>query len=105
MASSESTIELPVAPDRALDICTRALESSDLGIQRKTTNPATFTVEGITGTSFVSWSEEIKVRVSPGVRAGTSRVTIRSESWQLLDWGKNRTNVERLRERIQELSH
>ncbi|MCI4330246.1 MAG: hypothetical protein L3K19_00145 [Thermoplasmata archaeon] len=58
----------------------------------------------MTGGSFASWSEEIKLRVSPGTRPSSSRVTIRSESWQIFDWGKNQANVEHLRRRIQELA-
>lgn len=103
MASNEETIDLPVGRDEALGLSDQALTTSGLRVTKKTTNPATYTVAGVTGPSLVSWNEEISIRVLPSTTPGHSNVQVRSQSWQIVDWGKNRGNVERLTARIREL--
>ena len=102
MASAQATVLIPLGREEALDLCRKALASSGIGAEIKTTNPATFTIEAATGTSLVSWSEEISIRVEP--QAGQeSSATVRSESWQLVDWGKNQKNVDAVVRRIRQL--
>jgi rhomboid protease GluP len=52
-----------------------------------------------TTTSMESWSEEIKV-IAEGQ---TIRLTSECTGGQLIDWGKNRRNIERLLQKIEEL--
>ena len=100
MASFQESVEVPYGPVQAVQVVREALIESGLPITIKTTDPASGHIEGTVGVSAVSWSEEVSIDVAPGSKPGSSVVSVKSRSWQLIDWGKNRGNVETIVARI-----
>lgn len=90
------TIEIPLPPEQALARCRDALERTR--VTKVRVDPASATVKGRGRMSWASLGEEVKCRVEPA--GGGSRVEIRSRPvlrTTLVDYGKNRQNVERIR--------
>jgi len=75
----------------------RALRELDMNIEYENRNNGI--IEATTRTSFLSWGEDIQVRISR--RSSDTHVKVKSTSKaQLLSWGKNDTNEENILKEI-----
>jgi hypothetical protein len=94
-------LTLAMAPDRALALC-RATLRADGHFAGVRVNKAAGTVRGRGRLSWESVGERMECRVRPV--EGGSQVEIRSRPLlrtTLQDWGKNRENVDRIRDALQ----
>lgn len=100
--NARERILVPLAPEDALALCRPAVERvpNAKGVQMDSPG----TLRARVGMSRASWGERITCRVRP-VDSG-SEVEIHSRPWlrtQIVDGGKNRENVERIRAALAEL--
>ena len=71
-----------------------ALEAQQMSISAA--DPATGAIEASTGTTMRSWGEDLSIQVTAG-EPGKVGVTITSKvKLQLVDWGKNKKNIDAL---------
>lgn len=99
----EQALELPLAPEVALERCRAALLQLDGGARLAPASAAARGFEAVVGLTFWSWGERITVTAEP---LGKDRTLLRLQSWcrlgtTLQDWGKNAGNVARLAEAVQ----
>ena len=65
----------------------------------KSTDAATGHIEATTGMSLASWGEKIQIDLTE-IAPGTTKATISSgNKAQLVSWGKNKKNLEKIVER------
>lgn len=94
---ARESLTLPLSPDQALGRCRTALEANTQFGQVRV-DPASGMVLARARVSWASFGEKIECRVQP--LDGSSQVEIRSRPWlstTLIDYGKNRENVRRIR--------
>ncbi|MGM0700334.1 MAG: hypothetical protein ACQEVD_15910 [Actinomycetota bacterium] len=94
-ASCEETMTIPIT---AADVWQRAIQvlNSQPGVSGVMTHPGLLSAS--INTNWKSWGEKLTIHVDQ-VPEGTL-VRIRSEcafSLQIIDWGKNKDNVQRIR--------
>jgi carbon monoxide dehydrogenase subunit G len=90
------SLEVPLPPEQALARCRAALER--MRVNGLKVDPASATVRGRGRMTWASFGEQVECRVHPAGRG--SRVEIRSRPTvptTLVDYGKNRQNVEKVR--------
>ena len=63
-------------------------------------NPSTGTIQGRSSMSMATWGENIQVLLRPEGDAGTQVEVTSSLKFGLVDWGRNRSNVNRIHEAI-----
>lgn len=86
--------------DTIFATCIDALQDLDIDISAQ--NKRAGIIHGETGTSLLSWGEEIKIKIQ--VAGNRTKVIVKSEaSAQLFSWGKNSSNEETILDKIEEL--
>lgn len=84
--------------NKAFEACKQAL--SDLNIDIDSSNKSDGVINASTGSSLLSWGEDIQILVDE-INTNKTKVTIKSESQaQLISWGKNDKNREEIMSKI-----
>lgn len=101
-ASAEKTLFIDVPYDKVFAMILTVM--SNIGIKSYTCDPATKIYTGNTGMNLASYGEDLMIAVMPTVKG--SAVRIRSEcsmATQVVDWGKNKKNIERFAQELSRL--
>lgn len=102
IASNKSEVRVvEYAPDDTFFALTAAIKKSS-HFSIKSTDPAYRTIHAHAGFSFRSIGENIKIVVSP-TENGMSQISVSSVSkMALIDWGKNKDNLDMIMRRLAE---
>lgn len=91
---AERTVDLPQPPGAVFEALGRVLAGQGARITQS--DPAAGRIVAKTSFTMASYGETIVMTVAPNAPGGT-RLTIRSTlKWGLVDWGKNRRNLDKL---------
>ena len=91
---SEQAFQHPGPADRVFAATCQALVS--LGMTITAADPTSGTIQASSGMTMFSWGENLELRVVP-VSAEATAVSVGSGlKFGLVDWGKNRKNIERI---------
>lgn len=98
MRQATTTIPLPTGTSQDSVVRTVEMSLKDVGakVTSKETSGDEIWIEAETDASLLSWGEEIQIKITD------SKVEIRSESEQIIDWGKTRDNVEKIESFLKE---
>jgi hypothetical protein len=92
--TAERTVDLPQPAAAVFEALGRVLTSH--GARIAESDPAAGRIVARTSFSLASYGETLVMTVAPNTPGGT-RLTIRSTlKWGLVDWGKNRRNLDRM---------
>jgi hypothetical protein len=96
---AELRIPTRLAPTVALSTAEQALrECSVRDVARDEGRQA---VTGRIGVSLLSWGEAIEVAVETSRTGAEFVIRSRSSGPQIIDWGKNESNVQRIKQRLE----
>jgi len=98
-ASAEKTLFIDVPFDRVFGMMITVM--TNIGIKSYTCDPATKIFSASTGMNLASYGEDLMIAITPTVKG--SAVRIRSECsmpTQLVDWGKNKKNIDRFAQEL-----
>jgi hypothetical protein len=91
---AERTVDLPQAPAMVFDAIGRVLTGQGARIAQA--DPATGRIVAKTSFTMASYGETIAATVAPNAAGGTRLIARSTLKWGLVDWGKNRRNLDRL---------
>lgn len=84
--------------NKVFDACHQALEAMDIEVS--SSNKSKGIIHASTGSSLLSWGEEIEIKIDD-ISEYKTRVTVKSETQaQLISWGKNDRNKEEIISKI-----
>jgi len=98
-ASAEKTLFIDVPYDRVFGMMITVM--TNIGIKTYKCDPATKIFTASTGMNLTSYGEDLMIAITPTVKG--SAVRIRSEcslATQLVDWGKNKKNIDRFAQEL-----